>query len=617
MRGLTALISCLMVLLCCAPALAQDKKPPRVEPGHIVVRPGLRRSYTPEERPIVVRHNNTPHPDSIAAPVEIDIDTTISPSRDKTMIYLERSDAIRFDDAIMPDVQVLTGSVLLRHNRALLYCDSAYLNQQTNSFEAFGRVRMVQADTIVITARHLIYDGNTEIAYLHDNVKMRNRKVTLATDTLTYERPINLGYYKCGGVLTDDKNRLVSRHGYYHADTKQAEFKYDVVGTNPDSRIESDTLTYNTDTKVAGIVGPTIIYNQDHTDPDSVLTVIRSDLGWYDTNSDQAELLNHSTIEHDHHNFIQGDTIFYDNHEGYGQIFRNMEMRDTTNKMILTGHYGFYQEKDEIMLATDSARFVDYSRTDTVFAHADTLYSFAVDTNKVALAYHNARMYSHDYQAISDSILFNSIDSVTHLMQIPILWNDSMQVTGDTIRVYPKGDNLDHMLVHGNAMVIQQEDSIHYDQVSGKDIVGYFVDQGLEHVEVLGNAESIFFPKDDGVMIGLNNMQSSYMHVYFRDGEIYKLSVFPEPKATMSPMEQVRDEMLKLANFTWQIDARPKDKDDIFNRPKRASQDDLKAMQKAIRDKEKAERRRKRMENDQDNETNNNNQEPQPGTNIR
>lgn len=540
-----------------------------------------------------------PRPDSIASPVEIEKDTSIKVEKGKTMIYLERSNLIRFDNEALPDVQVLEGNVLLRHEDAHLYCDSAYLNQVTNSFEAFGRVKMTQGDTLVITAKHLIYNGNTKTAYLHEKVKMKNRDVVLTTDTLTFEREKNLGYYTCGGTLKDKKNTLVSKNGYYHSDTKLAEFKYDVLAYNEDTRIESDTLTYNTSTEIAGMVGPTVIHNIDHDDPDSVETVIYSDLGWYDTANDQAELLNHSQIVHDKHNFLTGDTIFYDNDKGFGKCFHNIEMNDTSNKMMLTGHYGYYQESGEIMLVTDSARIINYQDEDTIFAHADTLYSFAVDTNKVAIAYHNARIYSKEYQAISDSVMFNTIDSVTHLMQIPILWNEEMQVTGDTIRIYPKNeDEIDRMHVKGNAMVVQKEDSIHFDQISGKDLIGYLFDNELEHVEVLGNAESIFFPTDEDQLIGLNKMQSSYMNVYFKDGEVDRIKVFPSPTAVMYPMEQVIEPMLKLANFTWQIEARPKDKDDIFTRPKRATKEEIEAQKKEIREKEKAEKRKKRMENE-------------------
>lgn len=560
-------------------------------------KPRIRQDFnTDRNKPWASKHTGH-RPDTLAAPEDIEKDTTMVIEPGRTLIYLERSDLVRFDDEILPDIQILEGNVLLRHDDAFLWCDSAYLNQTTNSFEAFGHVRMKQADTLSITANHLIYNGDTKIAYLHKNVKMRNRKVTLETDTLTYERETSVGYYTCGGVLKDERNTLVSKHGHYHSDTKLAEFKYDVVGTNEDSRIEGDTLTYNTDNKVAGIVGPTIIYHQAHDDPDSVLTVIHSSLGWYDTNADQAELLDHSLIIHDKHNFISGDTIFYDNKQGYGKMFTNMEMNDTVNKMILQGNYGFYQEDGEIMLATDSARIIDYSRADSVFGHADTLYSFAVDTNKVALAYHNGRLYSKDFQAISDSIIFNTVDSITHLLQLPILWQDSMQITGDTIRIYPKGEAIDHIHVKGNAIIVQQEDTLHFDQLSGKDIIGYVFDGELEHMEVIGNAESIMYPKeDDGTLIGLNKMMSSYIHAFFRNGEMWKAKVFPSPQANMYPMERIHEGMLKLANFTWQIEARPKDKEDIFSRPKRATKEELEAQKREIREKEKAEKRKKRME---------------------
>lgn len=606
MRNLFSLI--LFFTLFSLPALAQGDKPP-TELKEAAPRPKVF-SKPGFLRPVMVNQKRTDpwssnarrrhHPDTIAASKPLAKDTTIVIDPGKSLVFLERSNLIRFDNEILPDIQVLEGNVLLRHEGALLYCDSAYLNQSTNSFEAFGRVRMEQGDTLVVTAENLLYDGNRKTAYLRYKVRLRNRNVTLETDSMTYERDINLGYYKCGGTMNDGRTTLLSRHGYYHTDTKMAELKYDVVGYNEDSRIESDTLTYNTDTKVAGLVGPTVIYNQDHDDPDSVLTVIHSDLGWYDTGLDQAELLNHSQVIHDRDNFITGDTIFYDNRNGFGKMFSNIEMNDTTNHMMLRGHYGFYQEDGEIALVTDSACFINYARPDTIFAHADTLYSFAVDSNKVALAYHNGRIYSKQYQAVSDSIVFNTVDSITHLLQIPLFWSDSIQVTGDTVRIYPKGEALDYAHVKGNATIIQQRDSIHFNQISGKDILAYLADSTIEHIEVLGNAESIFYPEDKGRFIGLNHMTSSSMFAYFLNGDIHRINVFPKPHATLYPMEKINENMLKLANFTWQIETRPKDRDDIFNRPKRASKEELEDQKRDLREKQKAERRKKRAEKDKE-----------------
>ena len=48
------------------------------------------------------------------------------------------------------DAEILTGNVIFFHDGAFMYCDSAYLYQQTNTFEAFSNVRMEQGDTIFV-----------------------------------------------------------------------------------------------------------------------------------------------------------------------------------------------------------------------------------------------------------------------------------------------------------------------------------------------------------------------------------------------------------------------------------------------------------------------------------
>ena len=155
----------------------------------------------------------------------------------QTLIYLERSNIVRFDNENLPDIQVLIGNVVLRHDDVFLYCDSAHMNQKTNSFKAFGHVKIEQGDSLQIYSKLLNYNGNTRIGHLFHDVKMINGEVTLYTDTLIYNRNKNLGYYTCGGKLVDSLNTLVSKHGYYYSDSKIAEFKYNVIGVNNKSTI--------------------------------------------------------------------------------------------------------------------------------------------------------------------------------------------------------------------------------------------------------------------------------------------------------------------------------------------------------------------------------------------
>ena len=132
----------------------------------------------------------------------------------KTKVDLLHADVGRADKLARPNVQVLIGSVKLRHDSMYMYCDSALIYENTNSFEAFNNVRMEQGDTLFIYGDYLYYDGISQLAQLRENVKMINRNTTLLTDSLNYDRIYDLGYYFEGGTLMDEENVLTSVSGH-------------------------------------------------------------------------------------------------------------------------------------------------------------------------------------------------------------------------------------------------------------------------------------------------------------------------------------------------------------------------------------------------------------------
>lgn len=582
------LLPVIFLLLCSCVVFAQM-------PNELIVNPNLPKI---EKEPQIEKKEKTKKEKKEEKTNIVESNNNTTKTGKQTLIYLDRSDLVRFDNENLPDIQVLIGNVVLRHDDVYLYCDSAYLNQNTNSFKAFGNVKIEQGDSVEIYSKRLNYNGNTRIGHLFHNVKMINGEVTLYTDTLVYDRNKSLGYYKCGGKLVDSLNTLTSKHGYYYSNTKLAEFRYDVVGFNNNSTIKSDTLTYNTETKISTILGPTHIFHSDS-------TIIYSELGWYNSDTDKSKLLKKSLINHGNGKSLAGDTIFYDKRIGIGEAFHNVALADTIKKINLYGHYGYYREEGEIGIITDSAMAVEYSQKDTTYIHGDTLYSYAHgEEGKMILSYKNVRVYHNDFQGVCDSLSFFSGDSILHLMQMPIIWNENQQITGDTIHIYPKDGTVDRMHVINNAMMIQEEDTIHYNQISGKEIVAYIKNEELEHVDISGNVESIFYPNDQGDLIGLNTIKSSYMTVYFKDGKLERFNVYPSPTAIMYPMSQVKENMLYLTNYTWQIDVRPTSKEDIFRHPTRLTQADVDAQKQELKAKEQEERKKKRKKRNQENATN-------------
>ena len=135
-------------------------------------------------------------------------ETDSVPAVRKTKVFLEHANTLSFDKEVKSDAQILVGDVCFRHDSSYMYCDSAYFYEQTNSLEAFSNVRMEQGDTLFVFGEYLFYDGNTQIAYLRDNVRMENRQVTLFTDSLNYERIPDIGYYRFNRPIRVERSTL-------------------------------------------------------------------------------------------------------------------------------------------------------------------------------------------------------------------------------------------------------------------------------------------------------------------------------------------------------------------------------------------------------------------------
>lgn len=507
-------------------------------------------------------------------------DNKKQPENKKTRVDLLHADQGQADKLARPDVQVLIGSVKLRHDSMYMYCDSALIYEKDNSFEAFSNVRMEQGDTLFIYGDYLFYDGMTQIAQLRENVKMINRNTTLLTDSLNYDRLYNLGYYFEGGTLMDEENVLTSDWGEYSPATKLAVFNHDVKLVNPRFVLTSDTLKYNTNDKLATILGPSdIVSDNNH---------IYSERGRYYTVNDQAELLDRSVLTNEGKK-LTGDSLFYDRKQGYGEAFDNVQMNDTVNKNMLTGDYCYYDELAQNALATQRAVAVDYSQGDSLFMHADTLLLNTYDLNTDSVyremrAFHKVRMYRTDIQGVCDSLVYNTKDSCLTMYRDPILWNEGQQLIGEEMKVYMNDSTIDWAHIINQALTVEQKDTIHYNQISGNEIKAYFQNGEARKVDVIGNVLVVYYPEEkDSTMIGMNYSETSLLNMYLKDRKMEKMVMSPKSNGTLYPMDQIPGDKMKLPAFVWFDYIRPLNKEDIFNwRGKRAGETLRKSTRKSL-----------------------------------
>ncbi len=489
----------------------------------------------------------------------------------KTLIYLEHSETLEFDEANYPDCQILNGNVVFRHDDALMYCDKAYFYNKSNNITALGNIKMIQGDSLTVYADHLFYNGDSKIAHLRNNVRMENKELTLYTDSLNYDRKLNIGYYFQGGKIVDSTNVLTSTNGKYYPDLDIAIFQNNVVLNNKDFDLFSDTLKYQTIEKIAYILGPSDIIQDS--------TRIYSEFGWYNTIKDNAKLIDNSHIRDLEGRRLSADTLFYNQRTGEAEGIKNVALRDSAQSLLLNGGYGIYNEKTNKGYMIDRATVIDFSSTDSTFITSDTIFYDAAEEDVTHIkAYYNVQSWNIDFQSLCDSLYYNSKDSTAQMFGSPILWNGNNQITGESIKMFTKNENVDKVEVIGNAFIYSKEDSLAINQVSGKLITAYLDDGKLYKAHVSGNAISVYFVEEESdstktespvskEYIGINRAESSELYLYFEEkNKIKKITMTPSSNGVMYTPDKINQTKLtRLGGFADYEYMRPNDQYDIYN----------------------------------------------------
>lgn len=478
-------------------------------------------------------------------------------------VYLKHADMLRFNQyGEHAGAQILNGNVAFLHKGALLTCDSAYFYQETNSFKAFGHVKMRQGDTLSLTSDYAFYDGDNQMAEARHNVLLRHRGTKLYTDSLNYHRPSNIGYFFQGGKMVDRDNVLVSDWGEYDTETRKAVFNYNVNLRNPKFTLTTDTLHYDTRTSLANIVGPSVIRSKE--------SVIHTSDGYYNTNTGRARLYGRSTMSNKGKE-ITGDSLFYDEKRGISQGYRNVIYKDTQKKNELHCNYLWYNEKNGFAFATENPVMMEYSQKDTLFVHSDTIkvITYHLNTDSVyrtAHCYNKVRAFRNDVQAVCDSLVYNTKDSCMTMYRDPIAWSGDRQLLGEEIQVFMKDSTIDRAHIINQALTAElMPDKEHYQQLSSKEMFAYFTKGQITQTEAIGNVRSIYYPVDDkdSTLMGLVYIETDTMKMFMRDRQLQKIWT-SKTDGTWYPMTQIPPERYKLDGFTWFDYIRPINKDDIY-----------------------------------------------------
>jgi hypothetical protein len=123
--------------------------------------------------------------------------------------------------------------------------------------------------------------------------------------------------------------------------------------------------------------------------------------------------------------------------------------------------------------------------------------------------------------------------------------------------------------------------------MAGKQMYAYMRNGELYLVDVQGNAETIFYPREeDGAYLGVNKTQSSFVKVYLKDQLVDYVVFTTATSGVLSPLSQATDEDKFLVTFFWADHERPRRPGDVFHRPQRTPRPDAQAVSAAAESEE-------------------------------
>lgn len=485
----------------------------------------------------------------------------------KTKIELLSADSLVGTNQAGITLYQFFGNVAFKHKGAILYCQQAIQNLTTNTVDAYGKVKIVQGDTLTVTGDTLYYDGNVRFAkVLGKVVTLKDKKVTLKTKRVEYDMARSNAYYPVLGEITDEDKTLTSNRGFYNTKLKIFNYKENVVIKHPKYTIKTDSLEYNANSKLATFKTITRIEGKDN-------EMIVANSGTYNTQTQQSNFKGRSSVINNDYTLV-GDTLNFDNQTESGIAKGNVEFISYKDKVILNGDRMIRDGAVGYTQVIGNALMRNFQEKDTLFVRAEQFHAYEdVDSTqkvktdtvkkerkmKKLIADGKVKVFRFDMQSLCDSLYYNLKDSSIYFYKSPILWTKNNQLEADSIWLTMKNNKIDRMYLRVKSFVVSQDTSMNFNQIKGRKITAVFNQStSLENVIVEGNGESVYYALDDkNRLIGVNRVDCGKMNLKFVENKVNRIAFVGKPDARLVPPKEITNEEVKLDSFEWKIDKKP------------------------------------------------------------
>jgi lipopolysaccharide export system protein LptA len=400
------------------------------------------------------------------------------------------------------DVEFIQGNVKV-------YCNSATQYLTTNRIELIGNVKIYQ-DTLALFTEKATYYGDEKRAVCNGSVTLKDPNATLRSD-----------------------------NGVYTFNDAKAFFKGDVIIVNPGYRITSDELIYFRNTEESYATGNVVVTTDS--------AVIRAEKIDFIKREGRTFALGNVKIESDS-TIILADTATDYSEERKSVAVGNVSINSINNNTIAYADRLENFEREKFTKLTGNSFLIQIEdNKDTMMISCDTMFAIRTYPESYVALSNVEIIRGKFFSKCGQAKYFKEIETIS-LNKVPVVWQDNLQLTGDSIYAELPGKKLQSIYAKRNTgaqnssvsfAISRNADSAfskRLDQISGADISIRFNDDKIKTIDVSGNARSIYFMYDLGRANGLNRIEGNELFIYFDvEEKVSKIKVLSDPKGEYVP----------------------------------------------------------------------------------
>lgn len=489
----------------------------------------------------------------------------------------------------------LYGEVILNTGEKSLFTDYLQYDLSTKLGTYTQGALLTDGETQLRSKRGYYYVDEHKI-YFKDSVVVLGPDFSLKADTLIFDTDTHIVDFAGPTLMVNGENKVYCEAGFYDTENNLGVFREQAQFMNGEQKGRADEITYDGQNREYILTGNAMYEKESR--------LAKGDVIRYDAANDQVYLMGNAyfrdstrlivadtilydsaketystrgqAVIHDEEKILKAEQIDFDEETGMGIAHGGVVWQDTVANMSILCRDAVYRKEDNYLKASGGEygrpMMVSLIDGDSLYIAADTLYSYeltdSISENKtsILLGYHDVRLFKSNLQAVCDSMVYHSADSLFHFYDDPIMWSDTSQFIADTMSMRLSNNSLEKVFLRRDAFILNSPDEIYFNQIKGKDITASFDSSELKKMYVIGNAETIYYALDEaGKYVGVNSTQCSEMELYFDHNSVEKIKFFAQPQSELLPMDKVDHEKIKLKGFSWETDRRPKSVMDLFS----------------------------------------------------